>query len=174
MSKAEDQTSGPDGHGTNPATIDTPEIRRSERRIAAVIHMTVPREEMKMVMGPAVEELRSVIAGQACEVVGPMFAHHLTLSSSHFDFEVGFPVDAPVHSAGRVRSGELPAARVAWTTYRGDYQGLFEAWDEFGKWAEQNGVRGKGTLWESYAIGPESDPDPRSWVTELYLPIEED
>lgn len=151
--------------------IDTPEIVETQTKSAAVIHITIPRDQMQRVMGPAVEELMETISKQGRKQRGPLFAHHLKLSPTDFDFEVGIPVDVPVTAAGRVRPGKLPAARVARTTYRGPYEGLFGAWDEFGKWTEERGLKGKGTLWECYVKGPESDADPSTWRTELNLPL---
>ena len=89
------------------------------------------------------------------------------------------PVPVPVAAAGRVRAGELPTTRVARTIYRGPYEGLHEAWREFGERAERElgdrlqaeGLRPGSTLWERYVAGPESSPDPTDWRTELNRPL---
>lgn len=80
-------------------------------------------------MEPAIIKVTNAIAEQGLRAVGPLFAHHLTTSSEFFDFEVGFPVNAPIQPAGRVNPGELPATKVARTIYHGDYDGLFQAWE---------------------------------------------
>jgi effector-binding domain-containing protein len=88
-----------------------------------------------------------------------------------FDFEIGVPVTGPVSPAGRVKPGQLPATTVARTVYHGAYEGLAAAWGEFGAWIVANGHTPAPNLWECYAAGPESSPDPASWRTELNRPL---
>jgi effector-binding domain-containing protein len=89
-----------------------------------------------------------------------------------FDFEIGVPVATPVTAAGRVKPSELPVLRVARTVYHGGYEGLGDAWGEFGTWIEANGYTPAADLWESYVSGPEANPDPANWRTELNRTIE--
>lgn len=152
--------------------ITTPEITVTEPRMAAVIHLTIPREEMRNAMPAAIGELMSALSGQGLAPAGPMFAHHLRMSADIFDFETGFPVRAAVKPLGRVRPGELPGGRIARTVYQGPYEGLHGAWSEFGEWMKREGLSGRGSLWEVYVAGPETSPDPTNWRTELCLPLE--
>lgn len=61
--------------------------------------------------------------------------------------------------------------RVARTIYRGPYEGLGSAWSEFDAWIAAHGHTPAADLWECYAAGPESSPDPASWRTELDRPL---
>ena len=146
--------------------LDTPQITQTSAQSAAVIRLTIPREEMPHVMGPAIGELMTTIAP-----VGPLFSHHLTMPSDIFDFEVGVPVAAPVNPAGRVQPGQLPAVKVARTVYHGGYEGLGSAWGEFMGWITENGHTPAPNLWERYVAGPESSPNPADWRTELNRPL---
>jgi effector-binding domain-containing protein len=87
------------------------------------------------------------------------------------DFEIGVPVTAPVAAAGRVEAGRLPAATVARTVYHGPYEGLGPAWAEFGAWIAAEGHTPGPDLWECYIAGPESNPDPATWRTQLNRPL---
>jgi len=151
--------------------IATPQILQTKAQAAAVIHLTVPRSEMMKVFGPAVGELMTALANQGVEPVGAVFAHHLKMSPDSFDFELGVRVALPVKVAGRVMPGELPAAKVAHTIYSGPYEGLPSAWGEFSKWIRANRHEPAETLWELYAVGPQSTPDPADWRTELFQPL---
>ena len=151
--------------------LDTPQITQTSAQSAAVIRLTIPREEMAHVMGPAIGELMATIAAQGIAPVGPLFSHHLTMPSDIFDFEVGVPVAAPVSATGRVQPGQLPAVKVARTVYRGGYEGLGSAWGEFMGWIADNGHTPAPNLWECYVAGPESSPDPADWRTELNRPL---
>src|SRR5689334_1538916 len=140
--------------------IATPQIIQTEAQQAAVIHLTIPRSEMMTVFGPAVGELMTTLAAQGVEPVGSVFAHHLKMTPDTFDFELGVKVASPVKASGRVKPGELPAVKVARTIYSGPYDGLPSAWGEFTAWMKANGHEQAEDLWELYAIGPHSTPDP--------------
>jgi effector-binding domain-containing protein len=151
--------------------IETPRITQTERQLTAIIHVTVPCEEIRNVMGPALEELRSTIAAQGIAAAGPWFTHHLRRPSDTFDFEVSIPVKMLVTAAGRVRPNEWPAMTVAHTVYHGDYEGLGDAWGEFLDWIEANCHTPTEDLWEVYIVGPDDNPDPAAWRTELSKPL---
>lgn len=151
--------------------IDTPQITRSAGQLAAVIHLTVPREEIRNVMGPGMGELMATVAAQGIAPAGPLFSHHFRMDPKIFDFEIGVPVAKPVAPAGRVVPGQLPSTTVARTVYHGDYEGLGAAWGEFDAWIVANGHTPDPDLWECYVAGPESNPDPATWRTELNRPL---
>ncbi|HZD06082.1 MAG TPA: GyrI-like domain-containing protein [Longimicrobiales bacterium] len=151
--------------------IDPPRITRTEPQLYSVIHLTVPREEMRKVMGPGVTELMEAIDAQGLHLAGPWFTHHLRLDPDTFDFEIGVPVATPVVPTGRVRSGHRPAMRVARTIFRGAYEGLPDAWGEFDAWIVAEGHAPGPDLWEWYVTGPESSPWPAAWRTELNRPL---
>jgi effector-binding domain-containing protein len=71
-----------------------------------------------------------------------------------------------------VTAGQLPATKVARTTFHGPYEGLAAAWGEFDKWIESSGNKPAVDLWESYIVGPKSNPDPTTWRTELNRPLD--
>ena len=157
--------------------IENLKIVESAAKVAAVIHLEIPRDRMREEIPPAVQEIKKVIEQQGHAIIGPMFIHHLTLSSKEFDFEIGFPVSAPTHHSGRVKAGALPAAKVARTVYHGNYEGLYGAWEEFGDRLQSDGIlareglRSAATLWEVYVVGPDTTRDPSEWRTELNLPL---
>ena len=151
--------------------IDTPHIAQSPARLTAVIHITTPREKIREVMGPGIQELMATIAAQGIAPAGPLFSRHLRIDPAIFDFEISVPVSATVTPAGRVRPSQLPAVTVARTIYHGPYEGLGEAWGEFCAWLTANGLRPAADLWECYLAGPESSPDPSQWRTELNRPL---
>ena len=151
--------------------ISTPQITTTAAQQTAVIHLTVPREEIRNVMGPGLEELRAALAAQGIAPAGPWYTHHLRMDPAIFDFEIGLPVTAPVSAVGRIRPGQLPATLVARTVYSGEFEGLGAAWGEFDAWLAADGYTPRGDLWERYLAGPESNPDPATWRTELNRPI---
>ena len=122
-------------------------------------------------MGPGYNELMSTLKGQGIKPTGPWFSHHLRMDPAVFDFEIGVPVSDEVRPEGRVTPGQLPAAKVARTTYRGGYDGLGSAWGEFEQWLKNNGHSAAPELWEVYTAGPETGNDASLYRTELNRPL---
>jgi effector-binding domain-containing protein len=147
--------------------LTTPEILDTDAQLAAVIHLNIAREDIHSLMAPAITEVLAALSAQGIMPAGPLFSNHLSLDAARFDFEVGFPVTQPVTPVGRVKAGELPAARVARTVYQGPYEGLGAAWGEFMVWLGESGHAQGPELWESYLSGPATEPDPAQWRTEL-------
>jgi effector-binding domain-containing protein len=151
--------------------LDSPQVTKTDAQETAVIRLTIPRAEIRNVMGPGIGELMATVAAQGIATAGPWFTHHLRMDPEVFDFEIGVPVTASVAPAGRVKAGRLPAAKVARTVYHGPYEGLGAAWGELDAWIAGEGHKVKGDLWEIYVAGPESSPDPASFRTELNRPL---
>ena len=151
--------------------LDTPDITRTTTRPTAVIHLTIPREEIQSVMGPGIGELMAAIAAQGITPAGPWFNHHLSVAEDKWDFEISVPVSAPIVAAGRVKPSQWPAMKVARTVYHGPYEGLGDAWGEFLDWITANGHTPAPDLYECYIVGPESSPDPANWRTEFTKPL---
>lgn len=151
--------------------IEPPTLRQSPATPTACIHLTIPRSQMREVMGPAIEEVFTKLAAQGVPPAGPLLAHHLSLSEDQFDFQICVPVQGKVEPEGRVRPGLLPAARVISTVYEGPYEGLPTAWGEFMDWIQAQGLKTAPNLWEIYAVGPDKENDPAKYRTELVQPL---
>lgn len=151
--------------------LDKPQIVQTETQPAAVIRLTIPRAELRNVMGPGIGEVMAAVIAQGIAPAGPVFSHHLRMDPEVFDFEVGVPTTKPVAPVGRVQPGQLPAAKVARTVYHGGYEGLGDAWQEFTTWIDTEGLAPAADMWECYVAGPESGPDPTTWRTELNRPL---
>lgn len=151
--------------------IETPEITQSETRPVAFIHLTIPREEIRNVMGPGITEVYATLGAQGIAPAGPWLSHHLRTPSDTFDFRICVPVNSPVEPSGRVQAGELPAARVVRTIYHGPYEGIGAAWGEFGAWIAREGIAVGPDFWECYLVGPESGLDPSEYRTEFNRPL---
>ena len=151
--------------------IESPKILQTVEQISAVIHQTVPRDEIRLVMGPAIEEIVAALKDQGVKPTGPLFTFHWKRPIETFDFEVGFPINEQIKPVGRVSMSQLPATKVVRTIYHGDYEGLAAAWGQFCEWIEIEKLNVQESLWETYLVGPESSPDPNQWCTELNRPL---
>ncbi|MEZ5976390.1 MAG: GyrI-like domain-containing protein [Planctomycetota bacterium] len=152
--------------------IDEPEIVNFAGQATAIKHLVIPKDQIQAAMGPAIGEVWGAVASQGMQPAGPVFSRHFGLFPDKWDFEVGLPIAGTLEARGEVQQSELPAGRVLKATYTGNYDGLGDAWGELTTWAERAGLKGNGTVWESYAYGPESTQDPSEWRTELFLPLQ--
>jgi len=151
--------------------IETPRIAKTAAQEIARIHLTIPREQIQVVMGPGIQEVMAVIGAQGATATGPWFTHHLRMDPGVFDFEICVPVSAPILASGRVEPGQLRATTVVRTVHRGSYGGLGAAWGDFKAWIAEHGLKPADDLWECYLVGPDSTPDPTDWRTELNQPL---
>jgi len=105
--------------------LDEPQIVQTDAQLTAIIRVTVPRGEIRNVMGPGIAELMGAVTAQGIVPAGPVFSHHLKMDPAIFDLEIGVPVPATamISPAGRVRAGQLPATTVARTVYHLDRGG---------------------------------------------------
>ena len=148
--------------------IDSPEIVQLPAQPTAIIRFIIPRAQIREIMQPGIEELMATVKAQLIGPTGPVFSHHLRLDPAQFDFELGVPVSAPVTPHGRVHPGMLPAGRAARTIYRGPYEGLGAAWEEFDRWIVGGGYIPAPNLWERYLTAPGARPE--DTATELVRP----
>jgi effector-binding domain-containing protein len=151
--------------------IEPPIITKTKAQLAAVIHLTIPRSQIQSVMGPGLTEIMDAVKAQGIGPAGSWFTHHFKMDPATFDFEICVPVTAPVTPVGRVRAGAFPVVTVARTSYHGGYEGLGAAWGEFKNWIAANGHTAGPDIYECYAVGPESSPNPADWRTELHQPL---
>lgn len=151
--------------------LDAPRVVETDDQLTACVRLTVPRSEVRNVMGPGLAEVNAALAAQGIAAAGPWFTHHLRTPSENFDFEICVPVNEPVSASGRVKPGRLTAMKVARTVYRGPYEGLGAAWGEFNAWVAAAGHKPAANLWECYVAGLESGPDPLAWSTQLNRPL---
>ncbi len=151
--------------------IEEPRITQLEATPTAFIRLTIPRNQMPEVFGPAVGELVSAVTRQGIRMTGAVFAHHLVMDPRTFDFELGVPVSSRISPERRVEAGHRPATRVAQTVHHGPYEELPEAWSRFHEWVKASGHDWASDIWECYLVHPDFDPDPTNWRTQLNRPI---
>lgn len=151
--------------------LSAPEIVNTDAVRVARIPLTIPRAEIREVMGRGITELMSAVAAQGVGPAGAWLTHHHRMDPGVFDFDICVPVSAEVLPVGRVLPGELPAARVARTIYQGPYEGLGDAWGALMAWVQEQGLSAGPDLWEVYEAGPETGSDPATWQTVLHRPL---
>lgn len=88
------------------------------------------------------------------------------------DVEVQLDVVAPFPDGDDVRCRTVPEQEVAVGTLVGGYEGVGAVMEAIGGWAGEHGYRFAGPMFNIYRVGPEQEPDPARWVTEVCAPVE--
>jgi effector-binding domain-containing protein len=151
--------------------IDTPRIVQTTPCSFAGLRLAIPKDQIQGAMGPGLNEVHAALAAQGVAQAGPWFTHHFRVDPAGWDFEICVPVAATIAASGRVRRGEWPATRAAQATLRGGYEGLGAAWGDLDAWIAAQGLTAATDLFEVYAVGPDTSPDPAAWRTELTRPL---
>ncbi len=151
--------------------LTAPLILRTPYQRAAVIRLIVPRSEMPVHIPLALAELLATLADQRLAATGPLFAHYLRITRTHFDLELGLPVSFPIRPSGRVDPGQLPDTTVARAIHHGPLTHLSDAWADLDRWIASRPHRPATDLWERYITDPTTVTDPSQYQTELNRPL---
>lgn len=159
-----------------------PKIDNRTEQIYAGIRQNVTPQEMG---GNIIPELIGEVAGwlkqHGIEPQGAPFMRYYVIDMANtMDVEIGFPVAKPITGDDRVKPGVLPAGRYASLVYTDVTKG-YEGNGVLIGWAEKNKIQWdrwddpKGdafrSRYEIFIDGPEDDPDPTNWRTEVAIKV---
>jgi effector-binding domain-containing protein len=146
------------------------------------IHAEVSQGEMGSGIIPKlIGEVYEWLGKNGIEPDGPVFMRFNIINMpGKLDVEIGVPVKSPVKGDDRVRPGMLPAGRYASLVYTDVTKGI-EGNSVLIGWAKDKGIEWdawddpKGhafrSRYEIYIDGPEEDPDPTNWRTEVAIKV---
>jgi len=63
--------------------IDTPHITQTAAQLTAIIRLTIPRSEIRKLMGPGISEVMAAVAAQGVGPAGRWLTHHLKMDLAH-------------------------------------------------------------------------------------------
>jgi DNA-binding transcriptional MerR regulator/effector-binding domain-containing protein len=86
-------------------------------------------------------------------------------------FEVCVPIPHPLPSCQGVECKELPAARLAFITFQGPYDTIWNAHVELLAWVADHGYDTAGPVREVGLVTEVDTDDAQEWVTELAVPV---
>ncbi|HEU5090153.1 MAG TPA: GyrI-like domain-containing protein [Roseiflexaceae bacterium] len=163
---------------TTPPTID----ERAPQPYAG-IRTQVSHREFPTIIPKLLDETFGWLAQQAIAPAGaPFMRYHVIDMDGLMDVELGVPVAEPVAGNGRVGAGVLPAGRYASLIYTGVENGIagnamLIGWarDQGLRWDQFDSPHGDGFVsrYEVFLTGPDDDPDPANWDTEVAIKLAE-
>jgi effector-binding domain-containing protein len=147
------------------------EVKDLEERLVATVRVKTTPDRIGETFREVMPEVSAQLAAAAVQPPNPMFAIYHSYSQDEVDMELGLPLPGPIPTEGRVVGHELPATLAAVTWHHGSYDTIGEAFRAVEAWIEQEGKERAGPPFEVYWTGPEDDPDPAAWRTEVGYPI---
>lgn len=157
-----------------PKNPDACTLESVEAVQAATVRVTCAADKVSATLAAIFPEVGGVIQAQGAEMAGPPFSryHTIDVAANTVDLEAGMPLKAPITASGRVKAGELPAGKAAMTWHTGSYHELQKSYDRLGAWMKQQGLKARGGFWEIYWTDPGLEPDPSTWRTQIFWPVE--
>jgi effector-binding domain-containing protein len=160
-----------------------PKIEERPEQHYIGIRTKVPMSDLPNVIPQLIGEVFAWLGDQGIPPNGaPLMRFHVINMEGMMDMEIGVPVGKPVTGSGHVSAGILPAGRYAALVYTGVTNGIPAnaalldwgakhglTWDQ---WAVPEGDA-FGARYETFIDGPDDDPDPAKWKTEVAIKIAE-
>ena len=165
--------------------ITEPKVETHDAQHYVGIRSQVPMSELPNVIPQHIGEVAGWLEQQGAAPDGPpLIRYHMCPPTADMtgmlDIAIGWPVDNPLPGSGRVIADVLPAGRYASLVYTGIENGIKGngalldwaaarglQWD---RWDDENGDAFGGRV-EYMLDGPEDDPDPANWDTEVAIKL---
>ncbi len=146
--------------------------------VAAEVH--IPFGEA---IGPLMGQAAAYLDGAGVDGFGPALFRYDVIDMPRLDMQFGFVTPGPVAGDGQVIAGVLPAGRYATLTHTGHYDQVMDATAALIGWAQENRIAWDSTSgpagerfaarFEIYPNGPDDEPDPDKWVTEIWIKVKD-
>lgn len=159
--------------------ITEPQFEQRGEQPYVAIRTNVSMQEIGTAVPPLIPKVYEWLGSNDHAPAGPLFFRYIRMDGGRIDVEVAVPVEKEVRGGDEVTGGTLPAGRYAVARVKGPYDNLPKAWSAFEAWRESEGLSEqaeitqdgtpRGTRSEHYLVGPNDDPDPQQWETELAL-----
>ncbi len=114
------------------------------------------------------------IDGAGIQPLGPPLALYYTEPGPQWKISVAVPVanETVVPEVNqRIQLITLAGGKMASTIHTGSYEQLGDAWNMFYQWVQSNDYYPAGPAREIYLEGPEQQPDPTKYQTQLLWPV---
>jgi len=115
--------------------------RGPQRYVAVRLPVVIPFDEE---VDPAFDELFDAFARAGVAPDGIEFIKFNLIDMPRLEIETGMTTDGSIPLSGRLVEGVLPGGRYVRMTYKGPYEGLYDATAMLVGWAKE-----KGLVWDS-------------------------
>jgi effector-binding domain-containing protein len=148
-----------------------PELVRLAIQDTAVIVTETPVGELPRVIAEALPAVERAVFGAGVALAGPPFVRYLAMGPE-IRAEIGFPIGTAIAPRGRIQPGHLPGGDAARIVHLGPYDTIAATYERLQTWMAAQGRMPAGPFWEVYWTEPDTSPDPATWRTEVFAPLQ--
>ena len=161
--------------------LSNPKVETRPAQPYLAIRLQAPHTQFPEVIPASIDDVFAYMQQQGIESDGPpLMRYHVIDMAGVMDVAIGWPVASAVLGAGRIIADTLPAGDYATLVYTGVENGIAGngvlidwaqaqglQWD---RWDDPKGDAFAGRV-EFFLSGPEDDPDPANWDTEVAIKV---
>ncbi|MBA8932016.1 effector-binding domain-containing protein [Kutzneria viridogrisea] len=138
------------------------------------VRSSVPAEQIGEAVRTAFAQLTSAAVQAGLDPVGPTEVTYLRQfrPGEVAEIEADLPVSADPVRAGVGGLVRRPGRIVAHVFHKGPYEDITGAYQALIDWIQRTGHRTVGHPTEVYLVGPNEDPLPENYLTEVVIPVE--
>lgn len=160
-------------------TTTEPKIESREAQHTVGIRTQVPMQKLPEVIPQFIGEVEGWLEEQGTTPAGaPYIRYYVIDMERELDIEIGFPVENALAGDDRVKAGVIPSGRYGTLIYTDVTKGI-EGNGVLIRWAEKEGIE-----WDAWDVetghafasrieyfldGPDDDPNPENWRTEVAI-----
>lgn len=148
-------------------------LTETEPFTAARVHRRIRAADLSRAIGEGFGLLFEHSAQAGATPAGPPQVAYPGSFQPEGEFEVDLllPTDRPTAPAGDVGTVEWPGGPAVRTLHAGPYDRLGEAYQAIEEWVRAHGRRPAGPPREIYLVGPDRTSNPKSYLTEVVMPV---
>jgi len=99
------------------------------------------------------------------------FPGYENIDENNMEIVIGFPVGRQLAAKDDIQSDVIPARKIIFCMYKGDYGKMTEVYNDMGEWIKSNGYESSGTCYEYYYNGP--DYPAEEMLTKVVISLKE-
>lgn len=130
------------------------EIKEVEKQNTLMVRLVTPMSKISQVMGEVYQEIAELMAKKEIPFAGAPYARYYNMDMEALDVEMGFPVQADVEGEKRIKSGLIPAGKIATTIHSGPYDKLEETYTKLMVFVKEKGLDVEEWMYEYYLNSP--------------------
>lgn len=162
--------------------ITGPSLEQRAAQPFVAIASKVPMSALPTVIPQSIGAVAAWLAERNIPSAGAPFIRYVVIDmADKMQIEIGFPVREPIAGDGQVVAGVFPAGTYGVLVYTGDYAQLMAANATLLDWGVAEGLNWDmattpegdafAARYETYFNGPDTEPDPAKWKTEVAIKI---
>lgn len=163
--------------------ITEPKLEDRAAQFTVGIRAQVPMQKLPEVIPQLIDETAAWLDEQDATPAGaPYIRYHVINMEEFLDIEIGFPVETALMGDDRVQASIIPAGRYGTLIYTDVSKGIESNAALIG-WAREKGI--EWDAWDAetghafasrieYLLdGPDDDPNPANWRTEVAIRLQD-